>query len=223
MGIFDAIFNPSKNTNRAYGQASADFNAARGQTDPYYSGQLQGGMQANSMMYDLLGINGPEAQARAQSAYSNSPGYESQLAAGTQALDQSGAAAGMGRSGAQMKALQGYGQDLYNQGFQTYLGQLAGVGDSGARGASGLMGNSGQFGQLAIGAGNAKDAGNQAGFGNIMGIAGTALGFAGGFPSGGSGGGGFGRLFSNAPRQLPQASAAPSFNYNNSINPFSLY
>jgi hypothetical protein len=203
MGIFDAIFNPSKNTNRAYGQASADFNATRGQTDPYYSGQLQGGMQANSMLYDLLGINGPGAQQQAMAAYSNSPDYEAQLAAGTQALDQSGAAAGMGRSGAQMKALQGYGQDLYNQGFQTRLGQLAGVGNTGAQGASGLMGNSGQFGNLAVGAGNAKDVGNQAGFGNIMGIAGTALGFASRFRSGGSGGGGFGRLFGGGNRAQP--------------------
>lgn len=230
MGIFDAIFNPSKNTNRAYGQAMGDFNAVRGQTDPYYSGQLQGGMQANSMLYDLLGINGPGAQQQAMAAYSNSPGYEAQLAAGTQALDQSGAAAGMGKSGAQMKAIQGYGQDLYNQGYQTYLGQLAGVGSAGAQGASGLMGNSSQFGNMAIGAGNAKDAGNQAAFGNIMNIVGTVASAATGMPvsaggGGGSGGsGGFGRLFSNAPRQLPQAaSAAPSFNYSNSTNPFSLY
>lgn len=225
MGIFDALFNPSKNTNRAYGAAAADFNNTRGQTDPYYSGMVQGGTQANSMLYDLLGLNGPGAQQQAMAAYSNSPGYDAQLAAGTQALDQSGAAAGMSKSGAQMKALQGYGQDLYNQGYQTYLGQLAGVGNQGASGASGLMGNSTQAGNIAIGAGNARDAGNQAGFGNLMAAAGTALGFAGGFPAGGMGSqSAFGRLFSNAPRQLPQAaSAAPSFNYSNSINPFSLY
>ena len=218
MGFFDAILNPMKNTKRAYGQATADFNTVRGQTDPYYQGMVQGGTQANTLLYDYLGINGPEAQARAMSLYSNSPGYQAQLAAGTQALDQSGAAAGMSKSGAQMKALQGYGQDLYNQGYQTYLGQLAGVGSQGAQGAHGLMGNSSQFGNLAIGAGGAKDAGNQAMFGNIMNIAGTVLGAAGGFPTGG--GSSFGRLFGGAPIQLP---TAPSNGYSSSINPFSLY
>lgn len=204
MGIFDAIFNPSKNTNRAYGQATADFNQTRGQTDPFYSGMVQGGSRANSMLYDLLGINGQGAQQQAMSAYSNSPGFDAQLAAGTRAIDQSGAARGQAQSGATQRALQGYGQDLYNQGYQQYLGQLSGVGNQGMAGASGLQGNSNQFGQLAIGAGNAKDAGNQAGFGNLLGIAGTVAGFAGGFPSGGmGGGGGFGRLFGGGNQAQP--------------------
>ena len=110
------------------------------------------------------------------SDYSNSPAFDAQLAAGTKAINQSAAARGSLNSGATLKALQGYGQDLYNQDYGNYLARLVGQQGVGATGASGITGNAQGIGQLQIGQGNARDAGNQAAFGNILGIDGTILG-----------------------------------------------
>lgn len=68
--------------------------------------------------------------------FMNSLGFQSQLRAGQQAVTGSRAAAGKLGSGATLKALTRYGQDLAQQGFQSYLNQLGGLAGAGQSAAS---------------------------------------------------------------------------------------
>lgn len=188
MGFLDALFNPNKNTNKGYNSAIEGMKAAQGQTNPFFSQTLSSATGANSILSDLLGVNGPDRQRAALAQYSTGPAYQANLQAGTQAIDQSAAARGMNRSGATLKALQGYGQDLWNNEYQGYLANLAGLQGGGYNAAQGITGNAANLGQLRIGRGQAQDAGNAASFGNIVGLGTTILGAATGMPS-------FGKLF----------------------------
>lgn len=180
MGFLDAIFNPSRHTRRGYGQAISGLQAAADQTNPYYQSLLGGGTRANSMLARYLGLDGADAQREAYNEFVTSPAYEANLAAGTRAVGQSQAAAGMGQSGATLKALQQFGQDQYAGEMDRYLARLAGLSEGGLSGASGITGNATGIGQLQIGYGGARDAGNQAAFGNLLGLGGTLLGYGGG-------------------------------------------
>ena len=69
--------------------------------------------------------------------YQQSPGYQAQMTAGQNAINNQMAARGMGNSGAALKALTSYSQDLANQDYQQYyqnesnrLSQLAGYGQN---------------------------------------------------------------------------------------------
>ena len=231
MGFLDGLFNPTKNTQRAYSSARKDFEQARGVTDPFYSGQVRGGTAASTKLQDLLGLNGRRNEQTARDAYMTSPGYDFTFNQGTRAIDNSGAAAGMGKSGAQLKALQGYGQGLYAQDYNSYLQQLAAMQGYGSQGASGLSNNSQITGNYLIGKGQAQDSGNQAAAGNAIGLATTVLGGFAGMPTGMSsglsslfGGGapiGLGGQMANA----SQVGAAPSYGYTQTgqLNPFMLY
>lgn len=199
MGWLDALFHPNKNTNQGYDSAIGSINASSAATNPYFESLVSGGSQANSLLMDLLGLNGVGAQSTAVGNYQNSPAFDAQLAAGTKAINQNAASRGLLTSGANAKALQGYGQDLYNQDYGNYLSRLAGLQSSGIAGASGLSSNAGQLANLQVGRGQARDAGNAGAFGNLLGIAGTGIGLATGWPVGGfgrSGTGAGGRLFS---------------------------
>jgi hypothetical protein len=210
MGFLDAIFNPTKNTNAGYSKAIRGIRNVQETTNPYYESLLSGGTQANSLLMDLLGLNGVGAQSTAIGNYQTSPAFDAQLAAGTQGITQNAAARGLLNSGATAKGLQSYGQDLYNQDYGNYLSRLAGLSSGGLAGASGLNSGASQLAQLRIGRGQAQDAGNQSAFGNILGIAGTAIGAATGMPMGFGGGGSptqlgnsGGRLFGGSSQYYP--------------------
>ena len=133
--FLDGLFNPSRNTERAYGQATAERNRVNAQTNPYYEGLTSSGTAATSRLGDLLGLNGRGAQQAGYDTYMNSPAFDAQFDAGQRAINQSAAATGNLQSGANAKALQGYGQNLYAQDFNNYLGQLAGQQSVGMGGA----------------------------------------------------------------------------------------
>lgn len=64
------------------------------------------------------------------SSFQATPFYQSQLAAGTAAVDRGAAASGMLNSGARAVELQSFGQNLANQGFMNYAKQLGEWGGS---------------------------------------------------------------------------------------------
>lgn len=159
--------------------------------DQYYQPYINTGNQAQSLISDLLGINGPEAQARAYQNYQSSPGQQWLVDQGTQAIDRSAASKGSLRSGSVLKELMGYGQGMAQQDFGNYYNRLAGVGNQGfgaSQGAANLVGQ-GAAGQFNANYGSAGTVGQgmvagaqaqQTGLGNLLNagtfLAGSALG-----------------------------------------------
>lgn len=196
MGFLDGLFDPSKNEEAARARGINDFNSTRKKTDPFFQQNLSTGASANGILADRLGVNGAASQRSALDNFVNSTGYEYNFAEGQRAINNNSALGGMLKSGANLKGLQEFGQNLYASDLNNQNSQLAGLNQLGFQGAGGLLGNSQNFNNLQVGLGQAKDAGNQAAAGNITSIAGSALGFLGGGGFGGFGGGGGG-----APKQ----------------------
>lgn len=106
------------------------------------------GNVAGNAESDLLGLNGPTSAAstNAFNDYLNSDGYKFQLDQGTAAITGSRAAAGTLDSGGTLKSLNAYGQGVASQYFQTYLGNLNGIANTGLAGAGALAGVGENFG-----------------------------------------------------------------------------
>jgi hypothetical protein len=116
--------------------------------------------------------------------YRESPGYQFQLGEGTRAIENSAAARGGLNSGATLKALTSYGQNLADSDYQQYLSGLGGLGTMGYNatnaGNSLRQGATSQIAQNIVGIGSAK-AGESAGYLGALGqIGGAALGAFGG-------------------------------------------
>lgn len=102
------------------------------------------GNAADDRIVGLLNIGGdPAASAAAYGAYKDSTGYTSRLMEGTDALNASAYAKGLGRSGAAYKDLVRFGQDYATRDFGNYMSLLGGVSANGAS-ARGLVANVGQ-------------------------------------------------------------------------------
>lgn len=98
-----------------YGQGESD----RAYT-PFGPAQAQGAAAGAGQPGDA------GAYQQAFQNYQDSTGHQFRLQTGTNALQTSAAARGMLKSGATLKALDQYGQNLGTQDFQGYLGNLAG-------------------------------------------------------------------------------------------------
>lgn len=108
-----------------------------------YSGQVSTGTGANAMLANLLGLgNDPAAAADAFQRYRNSAGFNSTLAAGSDAISGNAASRGLLSSGATLKRLAGYGQELNQQYYGNYLNQLLGLSNQGLQ-AGGLISGAG--------------------------------------------------------------------------------
>lgn len=100
--------------------------------------------------------------------YQQSPGYQSQLAAGQTAINNGMAARGLGNSGAALKSLTKYSQDLADQDYQQYynneanrLNLLAGYGSNAANNLANASGNwAANTSNNYMGLGNAAGAAN---------------------------------------------------------------
>lgn len=100
------------------------FNQVRADNEPY----RVGGYGAYGALQGLLGLGGnPDAAQQAFQGYQDSTGYQFRLGEGMQAIDRSAAARGGLNSGATLKALQRYGQNMASAEFGNYLNQLQGV------------------------------------------------------------------------------------------------
>ena len=96
-------------------------------------------------------------------AFRDGPGYQFRLEEGQRAVDNSGAARGMTQSGAQLKALQRYGQGTADQGFNNWFAQqmqMSGQGQSAANSMAGVgMSAANSVGQMKTGGGDARASG----------------------------------------------------------------
>jgi hypothetical protein len=125
------------------------------------------GPAATSRLAEFAGLSGNGAAVQ---ALANDPGYQFRLTQGLGALDRSAAARGMLRSGAQQKALMGYGQGLASEELNNAWNRVAGMQGIGQQAAGGLsnlyagagtnLANlaTGQAGQLANASQNAGNA-----------------------------------------------------------------
>lgn len=161
-GIGSAI-GGSKASDAAKEQAAAQLKAAQlaaqtarlgfdwGTTGPgaqYLLPFLTGGRDATNAISALLGIGGdPAAAAKAFDAYKGSTGYNFRLGQGVDAITGSNAAKGLLNSGATLKGVQNYGQNLASAEFGNYLSQLFNVGTRGMDASKTIMGAGGQAGQ----------------------------------------------------------------------------
>lgn len=132
-----AMNNRALNLNTSLGQGSVDaINQGVAGFDPY----MKGGANAQKLYDDLTGVNGPEAQAAAQTTYQNSPALQYQMDQMQKATERSSAARGGLLSGRAGLELQRNAQGLASQ---DWFKNLAAVGDSANRGltAAGQVGN----------------------------------------------------------------------------------
>lgn len=114
----------------AYGQIDQGQAAYTGQSDKalgYYD-QLNGtGAAANGTYADALGLHGADGVARAQGAYTTSPGYQFQMDQGLQALDRQHAASGsLASGGAGADAIR-FAQGLASQDYGSWMDRLMGL------------------------------------------------------------------------------------------------
>lgn len=93
------------------------------------------GAGANQQILDAL--SGGAGAQNAFQQFQGSTGFQSQLAAGSQAITGNQAASGLLQSGSTLKRLNTFGQDLAQTGFSNFLGQLGGVANRGLAGAQG--------------------------------------------------------------------------------------
>lgn len=105
-----------------------------------YSPYVEGGGRAQDQVYSLLGLNGGGAQSGAYDQFRSDPGYQFQQQQGVNAIDRSAASRGMLNSGAQLKALDRYGQGVADQSYGNYLQRLMTLGGQGL-GATGQQAN----------------------------------------------------------------------------------
>jgi hypothetical protein len=145
---------------------------------------LAGQGDVQNQLAGLLGVGGnPQQAQQAFNNYQNSTGYNFQLQQGQRALNSNAASSGLLDSGANAKALAGYGQNLASTTFNNYLGQLGGLnsaygGTAGmGQGMLGMVGQAGTQGGIAAGYNTMQGAQGQANAYAGMGqSAGNALG-----------------------------------------------
>lgn len=120
-----------KYAGQARQQLNTNYKVASDTIRPY---QRYGGAATNKLAA-LAGVNGTAAQTL---ALQNDPGYQFRMNQGVQALDRSAAARGMLLSGAQTKALTGYGQGLASEELGNAFNRVQSV-QSGAQSAAGTQ------------------------------------------------------------------------------------
>lgn len=193
--IFDTIgdwlgLNKGKATIEAAGQ-NKDLITQLGQTGrPIIEGiqsttgdYLNYGKSGADLYADALGINGPEAAARAREAFTTSPGYQFGLEQGEDALMRRASALGNLQSGQTSIDLLKHGVHAANSEWNNWLNDLGGFTDIYGSGVQadntaaglGLDFESGLTSGL-MGANNQRAAGKEAGQGAMLDALGTIVG-----------------------------------------------
>lgn len=151
------------------------------------------------MYADALGLGGAEGTQRALDAFQTGPGYQFAMDQGLQALERRANSRGMLNSGNTNLDTIGFAQGLANQEWGNWLNNLntginrnvSSLGDlAGLAGNTGAarLGVTGGIGSAMMGANNQTAAGKEAGqgalwdlLGNVAGVAGSFMGYGGGF------------------------------------------
>ena len=175
----------SKNAAKATQQAADTNNALQtqiynnnvGLSQPY----IDRGNQASTLISNFLGLSGDPAKAKAaMQTYLDSTGYNFRLNEGVKAITSNRAASGILDSGATLKAITNYGQNVAQSGANDWLSQLLDVSHQGV-GAIGAVTGAGTGYANAVSANNtaaadAKANASLAGANSINGLLGNALG-----------------------------------------------
>ncbi len=119
-------------------------NKAYGWIKDAYAPQVGAGVGGVNMLGNVLGIGGPGASAQAMDDYWNSSGGKFLLDQGLDGLTSKYSALGLRKSGAAMKGMENYRQDLASTKLDNYLSHLGQLGQLGL-GAGGLITNAGQY------------------------------------------------------------------------------
>jgi hypothetical protein len=110
------------------------------------AGYAQTGQDANTMQANLLGANGPAAQAAAMQQFQNSPGQDFLRQEQERAVLRNAAATGGTQGGAVLEELQRRAYGRAGTAFNDRVAQLGGIGSQGltaAQGQAGIMGDTG--------------------------------------------------------------------------------
>lgn len=173
-------------------KARGDITGGRDRANALLMPFMESGSRATTLRDDMLGINGPEAQAAAYASFQHDPGFEAELQGGINALDRSATARGGLYSGAAIKGAHDYGRTKIGESFQRRLSALMPVAEGGrstAGAAAGMEYDTGaRLGDLSwgaagtrasnrIGLGNNLAASRGIGFQNALNLAGTAAKF----------------------------------------------
>ena len=122
--------------NNATNATNARFNQAVGYEQPY----MQAGSNALNLYGNAVGSNGSAAQASYYKNFQNDPGFQSEVNYGQNQISAQAAAQGQNLSGNTLTGLQGYGQTMLSNEYQTRLNDLmqeAGLGGNAANTVTG--------------------------------------------------------------------------------------
>lgn len=148
MAFLGGLFGGAKTANK-YLQGGINIrNEALGKIQGEYSPWTQNAGGIQNTLEGLLGIGGNQQQAIDN--FRNAPGYQAGMNEGVNAIDSSQAAKGLGQSGATLKALDQFGQDYADRGFQQYFQNVGTLGQQ-SLAATGQLANA----QLDVGNSNA--------------------------------------------------------------------
>ena len=156
MGLFDSLFGISAQpATQAYNAQQAALTQGKQQAnnalynqsgnEQMAESQAVGGLQpynatgtsANTMEANALGLNGASGNAAATNAFTSDPGYTYTLNQGLQSVLRNSAATGNVASGNTLEGLDTFGTNLANQEYQSWLGNLSGLGAQGLTAAGG--------------------------------------------------------------------------------------
>lgn len=140
MGLFSSI------THALFGGSSSKSsskNLAYPWAQETFAGPAATGAGGIGAYADILGLNGPGAGDEALQNYWKSTGGDFLLNQGTNAVNSNFYSRGLGESGAAMKGLEQYRQDLASTKLDAYLGHLADLSRLGL-GAGALVTGAGQ-------------------------------------------------------------------------------
>lgn len=177
MGIFDFLTGAdeqAKAIKKATNQALAYQQQGQDKADSILQpGSNFGPLQ--SKLYDLVGMNGGQAQQDAYGSYAEGPDVAFQRQQAEQAAQRGASAGGHLASGRTMTDLAGYATGLARQGFGDWYSRLrdlfgSALNTAGAR-ASGFSNNGSRLSELAMGGGQqyAQAKGEQGGvLGNLL-------------------------------------------------------
>lgn len=168
-----------------------------GQTKDTLNPFIQQGYQTNPLIAGALGYGDPNQAKNAFDAFRNSTGYNFQLQQGTNAVNQNAVTSGLLRSGANLKNLSNYGQNMAQQSFGDWLSRLTQQQGVGLNAGTALAGFTQNYGQNVSSNNNMAAGANANAWGQytnafnkgVNGLSGL-FGYGGGGSSFGGGGGG---------------------------------
>lgn len=118
--------------------AEADINKYFGEAEGFLTPYESGGRKAFDLISDIMGLNGPEAQASAYEKFQTDPGYKFQVTQANEALQRSALAKSDIFSGNFAAASGELNTGLADQSFGNYYKRLLGLAEGGRETAGAL-------------------------------------------------------------------------------------